>query len=171
MAAETEQLTFPASLEGWWYTDPAIFAAEQRTIYGGRWVCVGRGDDITAPGSFIVREVGGESIIVLRTEEGAAAAYYNVCRHRGARLLTEPDGVCKGVIRCPYHAWAYGLDGALRAAPNMPDWRRERWQNLSLHPSRSRSASAACGSTWPTSRARGTTTSAARSAAAWARTS
>ena len=100
---------------------PAIFAAEQRTIYGGRWVLVGRCDDIAEPGSFIVREVGGESIIVLRTEEGSAAAYYNVCRHRGARLLTAPEGVCQGVIRCPYHAWAYGLDGALRAAPNMPD--------------------------------------------------
>ncbi len=133
MAAETDQLTFPASLEGWWYTDPAIFSAEQRAIYGNRWVCVGRSDDIAAPGAFIVREVGGESIILLRTDEGAAAAYYNVCRHRGARLLTAPEGVCKGVIRCPYHAWAYGLDGALRAAPNMPDFRRERWRNLSLN--------------------------------------
>ena len=97
-------------------------------------MCVGRSNDIAEPGAFIVREVGGESIIVLRTEDGPAAAYYNVCRHRGARLLTEPGGVCKGVIRCPYHAWAYGFDGSLRAAPNMPDWRRERWQNLGLHP-------------------------------------
>src|SRR6476469_3055331 len=61
MAAETDQLTFPASLEGWWYTDPAIFATEQRAIYGSRWVCVGRCDDIAEPGAFIVREVGGES--------------------------------------------------------------------------------------------------------------
>jgi Rieske 2Fe-2S family protein len=133
MATDTEQLTFPASLEGWWYTEPAIFAEEQRAIYGQRWVCVARADEVPAAGDFLVREVGGESLIILRDDEGALGAYYNVCRHRGARLLTDAAGHCGGVIRCPYHAWAYGLDGALRAAPNMPDWRRERWTNLGLH--------------------------------------
>src|SRR5689334_15890835 len=66
MAAETEPLTFPASLEGWWYTDPEVFAAEQRTVYGRRWVCVARADEVAGGGDFLVREVGGESLIVLR---------------------------------------------------------------------------------------------------------
>ena len=145
MATDTDQLTFPASLEGWWYTEPAIFAAEQRAIYGQRWVCVARSDEVPATGDFLVREVGGESLILLRGEEGDLGAYYNVCRHRGARLLTDPAGSCGGVIRCPYHAWAYGLDGALRAAPNMPDWRRERWGKLGLHTVAVANSSAPCG--------------------------
>jgi len=134
MAADAEQLSFPASLEGWWYTDEEIFAREQEAIYGRRWVCLARSDELTEPGAFLVRDVAGESLIVLRGDDGAVRSFYNVCRHRGARLLTAPEGSCRGVIRRPYHAWAYGLDGALRAAPNMPDWRRERWGNLGLHP-------------------------------------
>ena len=70
MATDVDQLTFPASLEGWWYTDPAIFAEEQRAIYGQRWVCVARSDEVPATGDFLVREVGGESLIILRGEEG-----------------------------------------------------------------------------------------------------
>ena len=128
MATDTDQLTFPASLEGWWYTEPAIFAAEQRAIYGQRWVCVAASDEVPArrlPGA---RGGRREPDPAPRRGGSRRRRYYNVCRHRGARLLTDPAGSCGGVIRCPYHAWAYGLDGALRAAPNMPDWRRERWQ-------------------------------------------
>ena len=69
----------------------------------------------------------------MRGADGTAAAFYNVCRHRGARLLRDEAGRCDGVIRCPYHAWSYGLDGALRGAPNLPDARRERWAGLGLH--------------------------------------
>src|SRR4029078_5433174 len=95
---------------------------EQRALYGRRWVCVARCDEVAGNGDFLVREVGGESLILLRDDDGTLGGYYNVCVHRGARLLTEDAGTCPGVIRCPFHAWAYGLDGALRAAPNMPDW-------------------------------------------------
>ncbi len=123
------------SLAGPWYTDEAIFTAEQHAVYGRRWVCVARADEIGAAGSFVTREVDRESLILMRAAGGTASAFYNVCRHRGSRLLTADSGRCdNGLIRCPYHAWAYDLDGSLRAAPNMRDWRPSGDRSLSLVP-------------------------------------
>jgi len=103
------------------YRDPAIFAAELERIFFGTWLCAGHQGAVREPGDFIMREVGGESFVLLRDHSGALRAFYNVCRHRGTRLLDEPSGSGLDCIRCPYHAWSYGLDGALVAAPLMED--------------------------------------------------
>ena len=95
MAAETDQLTFPASLEGWWYTDPAIFAAEQRTIYGGRGCASAAATRSPSRARFIVREVGGESIIVLRTEEGAGGRVLQRLPPSRRAPADRAGGVCK----------------------------------------------------------------------------
>jgi Rieske 2Fe-2S family protein len=62
--------------------------------------------------------VAGESVLLVRTREGRLAGHFNVCRHRGARLVPECSrgGFASG-IRCPYHSWTYTLEGALRTAP------------------------------------------------------
>ena len=60
-------------------------------------------------------DVAGESVILLRDAE-ALRAHVNLCRHRGSRLLCG-DGIVRGAIRCPYHSWAYALDGRLVASP------------------------------------------------------
>jgi len=73
-------------------------------------------EEWTEPGSFRVVDVAGESVIVVRGEDGALRAHLNLCRHRGAQLLCG-EGVVRGAIRCPYHAWAYALDGSLVASP------------------------------------------------------
>ncbi|MFN8536963.1 MAG: aromatic ring-hydroxylating dioxygenase subunit alpha [Thermomicrobiales bacterium] len=71
-------------------------------------------------GDYLTVEIDGESAIVVRGRDGAVRAFLNVCRHRGARLCSEPCGQLSGAIRCKYHAWTYALDGRLIGVPNMP---------------------------------------------------
>jgi Rieske 2Fe-2S family protein len=122
----TEQL--PASLlrtlPGSAYTDPVTFAREQERIFEQMWFCAVRAADLGAPGSFRTVQVGRESVLVTRARDGSVRAFLNICRHRGARLCTEESGQVKRAFQCAYHAWTYGLDGTLVAAPNltrMPD--------------------------------------------------
>ncbi|MBV8245964.1 MAG: aromatic ring-hydroxylating dioxygenase subunit alpha [Candidatus Eremiobacteraeota bacterium] len=107
------------TLERHWYADAAVFAQEQDRIFGVSWIAVGRADAIESPGSYLLAEVAGESLIVVRDAGLRLRAFFNVCRHRGTRLCVEPKGAFKGSIQCPYHAWTYGLDGSLLAARNM----------------------------------------------------
>jgi Rieske 2Fe-2S family protein len=112
------------TLPGHYYTDPAIFTAEQELIFERMWFCVVRGSDVANPGQYRTVTVGRESVLVTRARDGAARAFLNVCRHRGARLCGDEAGAVKRTFRCMYHAWAYDLDGRLVAAPNlvkMPD--------------------------------------------------
>lgn len=113
-----------ATLPGVAYTDEAVFAAEQERIFEGMWFCSARSSDLTGPGSFRTVQVGRESVLLTRNRKGEARAYFNICRHRGARLCTEESGQAQRSFQCPYHAWTYDFDGKLIAAPNltkMPD--------------------------------------------------
>ncbi|WP_051832476.1 aromatic ring-hydroxylating oxygenase subunit alpha [Streptomyces katrae] len=113
-----------ATLPGEYYTAPDIFRLEQERIFETMWFCVGRSSELAKPGAFRTVDVGRESILVTRARDQAVRAYFNVCRHRGAKLCTEPAGEAGRAFRCPYHAWTYALDGRLIAAPNltkMPD--------------------------------------------------
>jgi Rieske 2Fe-2S family protein len=98
---------------------PAIFAKEQQCIFCARWLCVGHQNQIATAGDYFVQEVAGESLIILRDQNGEVRGYYNVCRHRGTRLCEEQSGQLRETIRCPYHGWKYGLDGRLVGAPHM----------------------------------------------------
>jgi Rieske 2Fe-2S family protein len=113
-----------ATLPGAFYTEEKLFAREQERIFESRWFCVARAADLAKPGAFRTVQVGRESVLVSRARDRSIRAFFNVCRHRGARLRTEESGVVNRVFRCPYHAWTYDLDGRLVAAPNltkMPD--------------------------------------------------
>ena len=109
-----------------YYTDPGVFRDELETFYFGSWICAGRADAIPNAGDYFLREIGGESVIVVRDGAGGVRAHYNVCRHRGTRMCTAPQGNSER-IQCPYHGWTYGLDGRLLGAPHMDggDFRRE----------------------------------------------
>ena len=72
-------------------------------------------------GDFFVVERAGESLIVTRDDAGGVRAFFNLCRHRGTRLCDNTGGHFAGSIQCPYHAWTYALDGALKVARNMSD--------------------------------------------------
>jgi Rieske 2Fe-2S family protein len=73
------------------------------------------------PGDYLLRDIAGESVIVLRDRSGVLRAFFNTCRHRGTRLCEAATGSLSGSIQCPYHAWTYGLDGRLLGAPHMQD--------------------------------------------------
>ena len=108
-------LTLPAR----YYVDPEHFRRELERFYFDDWVCAGREQSVARAGDYFLREVAGESIVVTRDEAGGVRAFYNVCRHRGTRLCSAPEGALEGRIQCPYHGWTYGLDGCLLGAPQM----------------------------------------------------
>src|SRR5262245_58115399 len=101
------------------FVSPEIFATERERIFYTRWLCVGHQSQIARAGDYFVQEVVGESLILLRDQNGEIRGYYNVCRHRGTRLCERDSGQLGETIRCPYHGWKYGLDGRLLGAPHM----------------------------------------------------
>ena len=118
-----------------YYFSPEIFQQEVERIFCAEWFCGGRDDDLPEPGDFLVQDVAGESVIVVRTREGNLMAHYNVCRHRGSRLVAEGcKGSFGGTIRCPYHSWTYALDGTLRTAPFLDEEDGLSKADLALYP-------------------------------------
>jgi Rieske 2Fe-2S family protein len=137
-ADNTEHVPLQRSLPKASYTDEAEFGREREAVLLRGWFCVGRTEGLLAAGDYLTADVAGESVLVVRQPAGGLAGFYNLCRHRGSRLVPPSGPVAEtgcfaGAIRCPYHAWTYGLDGGLRAAPFLPDLRKFR-QQLSLHP-------------------------------------
>lgn len=107
------------TLQGRYYTSAEVFAEEAERVFARQWICVGRAGSLAEPGAYLLAEIAGESIIVLRDQSGTLRAFYNVCRHRGTRLCEAASGRLSETIQCPYHAWTYGLDGRLIGAPHM----------------------------------------------------
>jgi choline monooxygenase len=98
-----------------WYADPEILRREHELIFGAAWQYVGHTGQAPEPGTFFTARSGRMPIVVTHARDGQLRAFLNVCRHRGFPLA---DGAGKReTLQCPYHAWTYGLDGALRAAP------------------------------------------------------
>jgi len=104
--------TIPAS----WYFDPAAYRIERERVFAGSWQMVGRLAQVSGPGDYFTCELADEPILVVRDNDDTLRAFYNVCRHRAAPLLTAPCGhVTK--LRCRYHGWTYDLAGKLRGVP------------------------------------------------------
>jgi len=90
-------------------------------VFASMWLAAARADQLADPGAFVRRDVAGASVLIVRGAEGSIRAFHNVCRHRGTRLCHTANGTLRGSIQCPYHAWTYGLDGRLLAAPLMDE--------------------------------------------------
>jgi glycine betaine catabolism A len=117
------------------YLSDQLFALERERIFYREWICVAREEEIPNPGDYLSRDVAGESVLLVRTKDGGLAAHYNVCRHRGSRLVPEcGSGSFSGGIRCPYHSWTYTLEGALRTAPFLEERDGLAKSDLALHP-------------------------------------
>jgi phenylpropionate dioxygenase-like ring-hydroxylating dioxygenase large terminal subunit len=117
------------------YCDAEFFEREVRRLILRHWHCAGHHSQVRAPGDFFTTEICGESLIIVRGQDGEVRALQNVCRHRGSRVCTQQAGQARGgVFVCPYHAWTYGLDGCLRAARHMPaGFERSAYGLKSLH--------------------------------------
>jgi phenylpropionate dioxygenase-like ring-hydroxylating dioxygenase large terminal subunit len=99
------------------WTDAGWAAREHERLWPRCWLLAEHASRLARPGAFSVFDLGPRSAIIIRGQDGALRAFANACVHRGARLV---DGVgCVARLRCPYHAWVYGLDGALAAAPHI----------------------------------------------------
>jgi Rieske 2Fe-2S family protein len=103
------------------YTEAAWFALEMDRVFARMWLAAGRVEELPQTGAFIRRDVAGASVLIVRSGNGSIGAFHNVCRHRGTRLCLEDHGRFHGSIQCPYHAWTYGLEGQLLAAPQMDE--------------------------------------------------
>jgi glycine betaine catabolism A len=101
-----------------YFVSPGVFAKEQDRIFSKQWVLVGHQSQLAKAGDYFVAVAAGESLIVVRDQKSVIRGFYNVCRHRGTRLKEDTCGH-GSAIRCPYHAWTYGLDGRLIGAPHM----------------------------------------------------
>jgi Rieske 2Fe-2S family protein len=108
------------TLEAPFYTDAAILQADFDIIFGRHWIFVGVEPDLAKPGDCMTVDIGHHALIVARDNSGALQAFHNVCRHRGARLVSEAKASFSNIV-CPYHQWTYGMDGELLYAAHMPD--------------------------------------------------
>jgi len=96
-----------------WYFDSRIAGLENERVFARNWQVAGRLDQVNEKGQFFTVDLGEEPIVVARGEDGVLRAFYNVCRHHAAAVVTEAQG-CAKQFRCPYHGWTYGNDGALK---------------------------------------------------------
>jgi choline monooxygenase len=99
------------------YTDESVYTLEQEKIFAKSWVCVAHASDVKDQNAYITRQYINEDIIIVRGQDDVLRAFFNVCPHRGHQLL-KGDGKVKGRITCPYHSWAFKLDGDLAFANN-----------------------------------------------------
>jgi choline monooxygenase len=103
-----------SSLPAECYRDPKYLAVEREAVFFSSWQFLCHGEKLRQPGSYLAGAIQGQSIFAVRDRGGQLRAFYNVCKHRGHELLKGEGQTA--LITCPYHAWAYGLDGALRTA-------------------------------------------------------
>lgn len=118
MLAETplddlDRLIEPTRIHRSVYVDESIFAAELLRIFARNWIYVGHGSQIPNVGDYYATRIGREPVFMIRGEDGRIRVFLNRCMHKGAQLLGEGNGTAR-TLRCGYHGWAYGLDGALR---------------------------------------------------------
>ena len=98
-----------------WYTDPEILRREQERIFRRTWQYAGPAEHVAEPRTFLTGRAGDLPVVVVRDDGAMLRAFVNVCRHRGS-IVVEGRG-SRATLQCPYHAWTYGMDGKLRAAP------------------------------------------------------
>ena len=109
------------SLPAWTYCDAEFLEAEKAAVLRPSWQVVCHLSDIPAAGDWHTLEFIGESIVVVRGDDGVVRGFANVCRHRGSRLIDGASGGARKFV-CPYHAWTYELDGQLSGVPARADY-------------------------------------------------
>ena len=105
--------TIPAT----WYTDERVFHLEKETVFGQSWQFAARLDQLRESGNYVTTEIAGEPIVIVRGSDGELRAFFNVCRHHAAAVMTEAEGRANQ-LRCPYHGWTYSLEGELKGTPD-----------------------------------------------------
>jgi Rieske 2Fe-2S family protein len=118
------------------YVSEAFFSREKERLFFGEWFCAGRAEEVPDPGDYVVCDIAGESMLLVRGKDGGLRAFFNVCRHRGSQLVMatqRASGRFGNTVRCPYHSWTYDLDGRLRTAPFLEEGEDLCRADLPLH--------------------------------------
>ncbi len=100
--------------------DQDLFDLEMIRVFARSWVWLGDTEDLAQPGDFITGRIGYQPVLVIRQEDGSVKGFLNNCRHRASGLTAEPAGHCGRTLTCPYHNWAYAIDGRLVGVPDEP---------------------------------------------------
>ena len=119
-----------SGLPGWAYFSQELFELECETLFKTHWQFVCHVNEAADTGAYVTFDVAGERALVIRGHDGILRAFHNLCRHRGSRIVPEARGVCNKAMVCPYHGWAYNLDGGLRGIANrdsFPPMQAEKW--------------------------------------------
>ncbi len=112
--------TQATQLPGAAFLDAATLDWELEHLFRRHWICAGHVDQLRETGRFAMVEVAGASVLLVGDQDGLPRAFLNSCRHKGSRLVDEPEGAIHR-LRCPYHAWTYDWDGSLKSAPFTED--------------------------------------------------
>ena len=111
------------------YTDNNFWTEEAKTIFSDNWVFVGYKHELKDIGDVLPIKIADQPIFLIKNIKKEINAFHNVCSHRCLKLVEKPKNV-KKVISCPYHAWAYDLDGNLLASPHFGGTNKHRPQNF-----------------------------------------
>ena len=98
------------------FVEPDILTRERALIFDRCWLYLGHESEITQPGDFLTRDVGGRTLLFVHGKDGVIRAFFNTCPHRGAMVCREKQGNA-GMFRCFYHSWAFNLEGKLVNRP------------------------------------------------------
>jgi choline monooxygenase len=109
-------LSHASTIPGSWYTDARIAELERLNVFSKTWQLVARTAQLQKPGDFVTTRLAGDPVVVVRGSDEQLRAFYNVCRHHAAAVVTETCGQAS-ILQCPYHGWKYGLDGTLKGMP------------------------------------------------------
>ena len=119
-----------SGLPGWAYFSQELFELECETLFKTHWQFVCHVNEAADIGAYVTFDVAGERALVIRGHDGILRGFHNLCRHRGSRIVPDARGVCNKAMVCPYHGWAYNLDGGLRGIANrdtFPPMQAEKW--------------------------------------------
>ena len=105
-------------LQPWEVFDQELFDLEMLRVFARSWVWLGDTEDLQRPGDYITATIGSQPIVVVHTAAGEIKGYLNNCRHRASSVVAGPAGNCGSSMVCPYHNWAYNLDGQLIGIPD-----------------------------------------------------
>jgi choline monooxygenase len=134
MTVTSPDLARASTLPSRFYFDPAVLEQEKDRVFGRTWQLVARLDDLARPGDFVPAAILDEPLIITHGMDGVLRGFYNVCRHRAGQVALSKGN--RKSLQCRYHGWTYGLDGALRACPEMEETEDFRKADFGLVPVR-----------------------------------
>lgn len=109
-----------AALPRQFYRGAAEYQLDLEVFWYREWLFVAHDCELPAAGSFLTLQIGDYPILMVRDRNGDVRAFHNSCRHRGSRICSAERGTVPRLV-CPYHQWAYRLDGSLQGARDMDE--------------------------------------------------